>query len=126
MKIVRHGNKYHAKKVEIDGVKFDSQVEAKYYSAHVKGKHEHFSCHESFEIVPKFKLGKRSKRKRIYSPDFVIYDDKQNIVKVVDVKPAKITADASLRMALFEYIYQVPVIIAKLDYRSHLFIEKEF
>lgn len=126
MKIARHGNKYHAKKTEIDGIKFDSQAEASYYLAHVKGKYDHFSCHESFEIIPKFKLGKRNKRKRVYSPDFVIYDDEQNMIKVVDVKPAKITADASLRMTLFEYMYKIPVTIAKLDYRSHLFIEKEF
>ena len=120
------GNKYHAKPKKIDGITFDSKAEANYYLTNVKDRYEHFSCHESFEIIPKFKVGIKNKRHRVYSPDFVIYDDYGNLIKVIDVKPRKITTDASLRMNLFEYKYQIPVTIAKYNYRTKMFEESEF
>ena len=120
------GNKYHAKPQKIDGITFDSKAEANYYLMNVKARYEHFSCHESFEIIPKFKVGTKNKRHRVYSPDFVIYDDYGNLIKVIDVKPRKITTDASLRMNLFEYKYQIPVTIAKYNYRTKMFEESEF
>ncbi|CAJ2232208.1 DUF1064 domain-containing protein [Fructilactobacillus sanfranciscensis] len=120
------GNKYHAKPQKIDGITFDSKAEANYYLTWVKDCYEHFSCHERFEIIPKFKVGIKNKRHRVYSPDFVIYDENGKMIKVVDVKPSKITADASLRMNLFEYKYGIPVTIAKYNYRTNTFEESEF
>lgn len=120
------GNKYHAKPQKIDGITFDSKAEANYYLMNVKARYEHFSCHESFEIIPKFKVGTKNKRHRVYSCDFAIYDDYGNLIKVIDVKPRKITTDASLRMNLFEYKYGIPVTIAKYDYRTKMFEESEF
>ncbi|POH05340.1 DUF1064 domain-containing protein [Fructilactobacillus lindneri] len=102
------GNKYGAKKQIIDGIKFDSKAEAQYYLIYVKNNWKHFSVHESFEITPKFKLDKRNKRHRVYSPDFVKRDENGKILKVVDVKPEKITDGASLRMNQFEFIYKIP------------------
>ncbi|WP_429971299.1 DUF1064 domain-containing protein [Fructilactobacillus sp. Tb1] len=119
-------NKYHAKRQIIDGIKFDSKAEALYYQRHIKLLKKRFTCHKSFEIIPKFKVGKKNKRHRVYSPDFVIYDDDGNMTKVIDVKPTKITTDASLRMTLFESIYHIPVTIAKYNYRTKTFEESEF
>ncbi|WP_413627706.1 DUF1064 domain-containing protein [Fructilactobacillus vespulae] len=119
-------NKYHAKRQEIDGIKFDSKAEALYYQNHVILLRKHFTVHESFEIIPKFKVGKKNKRHRVYSPDFVLYDNDGNMTKVIDVKPTKVTADASLRMTLFEYKYGIPVTVAKYNYRTKTFEESEF
>nr|WP_252895489.1 DUF1064 domain-containing protein [Fructilactobacillus florum] len=83
------------------------------------------SIHESFVILDGITVNGKKRRRRRYTPDFVYRDEKGEITKVVDVKPTKITADASLRIAMFVFRYKVPVTIARYDSRSGLFEEKE-
>ncbi|MCL0330651.1 DUF1064 domain-containing protein [Apilactobacillus xinyiensis] len=108
---VKHKNKYHAKKLKIDGNSFDSKAEAGYYMK-LKYDHAEFKVHEQFEIVPKTRLAGKTHREAIYTPDFTIYKDGK-LIEAIDVKGYKITADASLRMRAFIAKYQIPVYIVK-------------
>ncbi|USS93981.1 DUF1064 domain-containing protein (plasmid) [Fructilactobacillus ixorae] len=119
-------NKYHAKKSIYKDMVFDSKAEMEYFIRHIDGKHEHWKRQEPFELVPRFKLGKRTKRRRIYKPDFCLYDSNRNLVKVIDVKGRKITADASFRMNLLEYKLGMPVTVARFNYKTNMFEEEEF
>lgn len=120
-KRVKSTSKYHAKKVELDGHKFDSKAEARYYSQ-LKQQGVDFKCHERFELIPTIKLAGKTNPKRSYTPDFSIYEDGK-LVRVIDVKGMRPTADASLRFALFRSKYAVPVYIARYDRKTGLFEE---
>lgn len=63
---------------------------------------------------------------RVYTPDFVIYQD-YKIVKVVDIKggSATDTTATRLRMIMFMRKYDMPVTIARYDYKTGLFVEKQ-
>ncbi|KRK58490.1 DUF1064 domain-containing protein [Fructilactobacillus fructivorans] len=121
---IKPKNKYHAKKIQADGITFDSRVEYMYYIRFIKNRYISFDDHKSFEITPRFKLNGKTHRKRVYSPDFIEYDTHGQMIKVVDVKGGKVTADASLRINEFEYLYQVPVVLARYNYRTKQFQEK--
>ncbi|QFQ90991.1 DUF1064 domain-containing protein [Lacticaseibacillus manihotivorans] len=125
-KPIRCASKYHARPAYAsDGTKCASQAEAKYYD-HLLFTHADFKFQQRFEIVPKFACNGKRYAHRVYTPDFVIYED-YKIVKVVDVKGgnATMTADARLRMMMFMWKYDTPVTIAEYDSRSGLFVEKQ-
>ena len=115
-------NKYHNHKQLYEGIEFDSLAEIAYYKL-LRIQKIDFKYHQSFEICPMFKIVGKSKRHRVYTPDFTIYKDNE-LVKAIDIKGMKMTADASLRMNLFMYKYDVPVIIARYDRKTHQFEEK--
>ena len=82
----KDGNKYHAKKIIIDGITFDSQKEGARYiqlKAQLKaGVIKNLNLQVKFPIVPK--KGK-NKRIRYYIADFVYQDEKGNFI-IEDVK----------------------------------------
>lgn len=121
----KRGNKYHAHKIEIDGIVFDSKLESRYYM-YLKSINANFVYQESFEIVHKFSVGGKNYSKRVYTPDFSIYEDGK-LIKVVDCKGGKatLTDASSLRMVIFMSMYQVPVILATWNTKTKSFDEKQ-
>lgn len=119
--------KYNAKKIVIDGQKFDSQAEARYYYNLKAQGITNFKTQESFVILDTLRLGGKTRSKRVYTPDFTFYDDTGQLIKVVDVKGgnATLTEASSLRMRIFIDRYQIPITVATFDKRTGLFIEKE-
>lgn len=118
-------NKYHARKYELDGHKFDSGLEAKYYEQLKRLKLD-FKVHEKFELIPKFKLDGKTIPKATYTPDFSRYEDGK-LISVVDTKGAPTMTDAArLRMKLFMKKYQVPVIIATWNRKTKTFNERKY
>lgn len=83
------GNKFHAKKIEYDGYKFDSMKELKRYQELKmleRGKAiHHLKVHVPFELIPKNKEFRAVK----YVADFVYYENETDFV-VEDVKGCKI------------------------------------
>jgi hypothetical protein len=101
-------NKYHARKVKLDGYTFDSQREAERYSElklmESAGLIKNLIVHPRFELFPKKGLPNGRIMKAIrYTADFQYIDRDGNII-VEDVK-GMITRDASLRMNLFQRQY---------------------
>jgi hypothetical protein len=100
-------NKYNNKKVTIDGIEFDSKIEARYY--------EHLKELEKQGVVSEFLLQKKylllegfdKNGKRIrpihYIADFEVhYAD--GTIEVVDIKGFE-TPDFRIKKKLFEYRY---------------------
>lgn len=118
--------KFNNQKNVVDGYKFDSKIEAKYYQ-YLKLMKADFKIHEKFEIQPAFYLDNPHKRESActYKPDFSIYEDGE-LISVVDVKGnrATLTEASRLRMKIFMSKYKVPVVIATLDYRTGIFQER--
>lgn len=121
----KRSNKFNAQKTVLDGITFDSKVEAKYYYR-LKQKQVNFNYHESFEVLPTQRLGGKTYRKVNYTPDFVLYDGDE-MIKVVDVKGgnATLTDAQKLRFKLFMNKYNVPVTVARFDYRTGTFSEEQ-
>lgn len=116
--------KFNNRHVTIDGITFDSKIEAEYYR-HLQALKIDFRYHQSFPLLPKFKIAGKAERGAVYTPDFTIYTDGK-LTSVVDTKGNKATmTDASrLRMKFFMYQYHVPVVIATQDRKTKVFEEK--
>jgi hypothetical protein len=122
----RGPSKYHARQAfASDGTKCASRAEARYYD-HLLFTHADFKYQQRFEIVPKFTCNGKRYSHRVYTPDFVIYQD-YKIVKVVDIKggSATDTTATRLRMIMFMQKYDMPVTIAHYDYKTGLFTEEQ-
>ena len=100
-------NKYRNKKVEIDGIKFDSKDEAQYYLYLKKqkedGKIKDFGLQQKFELQPSFKKDGKSHRAITYTVDFAVYKWNGE-VEYIDVKGME-TQQGLLRKKLFDYKY---------------------
>lgn len=100
-------NKYGNKKTEVDGILFDSAVEARYYM-HLKGLRDagivkRFEMQVTYELQPAFVKDGKKYHAINYVSDFVlIYDDGRT--EVVDVKGME-TADFKIKKKLFEFRY---------------------
>jgi hypothetical protein len=110
----KRANKYNANKVIVDGIKFDSEAEAKFYSylmeLHLTGEVKDFDLQPEYELQPKF-VNKRGKNilPIKYKADFLIhYHDKPS--EVIDVKGME-TADFKLKKKIFEYKYDQSLIL---------------
>lgn len=101
-------NKYNAKKIIVDGIKFDSEAEAQFY-AHLKAKKhkgeiKDFQLQPEYELQPKFKNPKGKTILPIkYKADFLV-THKDGTQEVIDVKGFE-TADFKLKKKMFEYKY---------------------
>lgn len=118
-------SKYGNKKIEVDGIMFDSKAEAEYYDLAVwqaQAEGWELKLQERFELLPKFELDGKKYRKIEYVPDFTFYKHGK-LVKVVDVKGMQ-TKDFKIKAKLFCHKYQVPLILAK-KYRN-TFKEERF
>lgn len=102
-------NKYGNKKVEVDGIKFDSKAEAKMYrqlkELELSNDIEDLIIHPKYELFPKLKLRDGTTQRAIsYSADFQFYDNRQKRLRVVDCKGWK-TQMYALRKKLFNYVF---------------------
>ncbi|AQL56429.1 DUF1064 domain-containing protein [Abyssicoccus albus] len=101
-------SKYGAKKIIVDGIKFDSKVEASYYKV-LKHKQEigevkDFELQPEIEIIPSFKYKNRKRRPMVYRMDFKVeyYD---GLIVYVDIKGMP-TPDAKLKRKLVEHMFR--------------------
>ena len=100
-------NKYGNKKVEVDGIKFDSKHEAEYYLHLKKLKEEckikDFRLQQKFELQPSFKKYGKTHRAITYTVDFAIYHNNGE-VEYIDVKGME-TQQGIMRKKMFDYLY---------------------
>ena len=111
----KKGNKYHAKKVERFGLKFDSEAELKRYIElqllHDAGEIKILELQPKFTLLPEFKTKKGKKIRAItYKADFA-YFLRDNTRVVEEVKGFE-TRDFILRAKLFQYMF--PDIVYKV------------
>lgn len=70
-------SKYGAKKITVDGYKFDSMDEARYYEyllkRKAKGEILNFELQPKFTLIPSFKYKGKTERTATYTLDFLIY-----------------------------------------------------
>lgn len=122
-------SKYGNKKVFVDGYKFDSKAEARYYEKlrdsgvsfmPLAGKYCAMQKTIPVQSPTVLKTGEKINAVS-YRADFVFYDG-PNIVKVVDVKGYQDDI-SKLKMKMFAKEYGYPVIFAKYDSKRDLFEE---
>jgi len=120
-------NKYNAKKVEIDGIVFDSRAEGMFYEHLLDLMHdgivESFEMQKPYTLLDKFPHPKTGKTIRAikYVPDFeVIYTDGR--VEVVDVKGMQ-TDIFKMKCKLFMFRYQIPLVLVKYNRTTKKFVE---
>ena len=120
-------NKYNAKKVEIDGIVFNSRAEGRFYEHLLDLMHdgvvESFEMQKPYTLLDKFPYPKTGKTIRAikYVPDFeVIYTDGR--VEVVDVKGMQ-TDVFRMKCKLFMFRYQIPLVLVKYNKKKKKFVE---
>lgn len=104
--------KYHNTKTVLDGIKFDSKLEAERY-AQLKileraGVIRSLELQPSFELLPSFRKNGKTWRKTVYKADFryILCEDDITIIEDVKGSIAVITDVFRLKQKLFEYKYQ--------------------
>ena len=102
--------KYFSKKVEVDGIKFDSKREANYYiklkELENEGKIKDLELQKNYLLQEKFKLGNKTRREITYRADFTYVTTEDDKLHVVDVKGYR-TEVYRLKKKLFEYKYGI-------------------
>lgn len=101
-------NKYENKKVTVDGIKFDSQLEANRYCElkilQRAGQIKDLRRQISFELQPGYKKNGRHIQSINYIADFVYYDVNKKKFIVEDTKGYK-TEIYKLKKKILEYVY---------------------
>lgn len=103
--------KYHNTKVVVDGIKFDSKLEAKRYGQlkmmERAGVIRDLELQPEYELIPSFKKGGKTWRRTVYRADFryVCAEDDKTIIEDVKGSKAVITDVFRLKQKLFEYLY---------------------
>lgn len=96
-------SKYNAKKVEYNGITFDSTVECEFYKFLEKqinvGKFDRIEIQPRYELIPKID----KQRKTEYIADFALWKNGE-LIEVIDVK-GMATETAKLKAKLFRYKY---------------------
>lgn len=104
---------YFGKKVPLDGHKFDSEAEVKFYLQFVKPSGMRFDVHPHYRVMDMFPVGGYKMRGMTYTPDFVVKRSDGSIAHVYDVKAGftrySVSTAARLRFKLFALRYHVPV-----------------
>lgn len=97
------------KKTIIDGIEFDSKLEANFYiylkQLQSEGKIDHFELQPEFILIPAFEKNGKKYRAIKYIADFKIYKANNDNFFVIDTK-GFITADFAIKEKLFNYIYK--------------------
>ena len=100
-------NKYHAKPVEIDGIKFDSKTEARRFQdlqlLERSGEIRQLRCHPRFALIPGFTYRGQRIRPSYYEADFAYHEGAEFVVE--DVKGAIETAVFKLKWKLMKSLY---------------------
>ena len=98
------GSKYKAIKTEVDGQKFDSKVEAKYYQylkeRAERGEIEDLELQPTFTLMEGFRRNGVKIRDIVYKADFTYYDVTKSEVVVCDVKGGDSTPEFKLKSKL--------------------------
>lgn len=102
------------KKVEIDGILFDSKLESEYYlelkRLQQNKKIHHFELQPEYVLIDAFTKNGKKYRKMTYTADFKVYTD-ENSFYLVDTKGFE-TEVFKLKEKLFNYLYQdIPLLI---------------
>ena len=121
-------SKYGAKKTEVDGIQFDSNIESDYYlhlmSRWAKGEIAGYSLQPSFILQESFKKDGKTHRKIEYRADFeIVHLD--GSIEIVDVKGFE-TADFKIKRKLFEkkYPYKLTLITYVKKYGGWIDIDE--
>lgn len=103
--------KYHNAKTIVDGIKFDSRLEAERY-AQLKileraGVIRDLELQPEYELIPSFKKNGKTWRRTVYKADFryILAEDDRIIIEDVKGSTAMITDVFRLKHKLFEYKY---------------------
>lgn len=103
--------KYHNKKTFIDGIKFDSKLEAERY-AQLKileraGIIRDLELQPEYELIPLFRKNGKTWRRTVYKADFryISCDGDRIIIEDVKGSISVITDVFRLKQKLFEYKY---------------------
>ena len=100
--------KYHNQKTEIDGITFDSKLEANRYSElkilERAGTISGLQLQPEFELIPPFTKNGKKYRGMNYVADFTYYDNQEKRVVVEDTKGFE-TDVYKLKKKMFEYMY---------------------
>lgn len=104
-------NKYHAKKVTVDGITFDSKKEARRYSELLllerAGQITHLERQVNFELIPSQKInGKVAERAVTYKADFTYYENGNYVVE--DTKGIK-TKDYIIKRKLMLSVFGIRI-----------------
>jgi hypothetical protein len=99
----KKGNKFNAKKVTVDGIKFDSKAESEYY-LHLKelkerGQIKDFELQPPFVLQESFRLRGELVRQIKYVADFRVFENDGSTF-IVDVKGME-TADFKIKKKLY-------------------------
>lgn len=98
--------KYHNKKTIVNGITFDSKLEAKRYNElklmERSGIIKDLQLQPSFELIPTFKKNGKTFRACSYKADFTYYDQEKQQQIVEDTKGFE-TKDYKIKKKLFEY-----------------------
>lgn len=102
--------KYHNKKTFIDGIKFDSKLEAERYAQlkmmECAGVIRDLELQPEYELIPSFRKNGKTWRRTVYKADFrYISCDDKTIIEDVKGSTAVITDVFRLKQKLFEYKY---------------------
>jgi hypothetical protein len=107
--------KFNAKKTTVDGIQFDSKIEAQYYLHLLKlkeeGKISGFITQPTFTLQEGFKKNGKTYRPIKYVADFAITYASGN-KEIVDVKGYE-TSDFKIKKKLFEKKYPFPLVLVK-------------
>lgn len=101
-------HKYNARKIEVDGIRFDSKAEADYYLylKYLQSINEvrSFYLQPVINLLPSFKYNGKTIRKMDYRLDFKVeYMDGK--VEYIDVK-GMATTDAKMKLKIARYLNQ--------------------
>lgn len=103
--------KYHNTKTVIDGIKFDSKLEAERY-AQLKileraGVIRDLELQPEYELIPSFRKNGKTWRRAVYKADFryILAEDDSYIIEDVKGSTEVITDVFRLKKKLFEYKY---------------------
>lgn len=114
--------KYHNKKIVIDGIKFDSKLEAERYGQlkmmERAGVIRELELQPSFELIPSFKKNGKTWRRTVYKADFryILAEGDRIIIEDVKGSTAVITDVFRLKQKLFEYKhpeYTISIVTSK-------------
>ncbi len=103
--------KYHNIKISVDGIKFDSKLEAERY-VQLKileraGVIRDLELQPEYELIPSFRKNGKTWRKTVYKADFryILCEDDKIIIEDVKGSTVVITDVFRLKQKLFEYRY---------------------
>lgn len=108
-------NKYRSRKVEVNGIKFDSKKEMERYKVLLLQEHlgeiQHLQRQVKFELIPSQReFGKVIERPCNYVADFVYLKDGQKVVEdVKGLKKSEAYALYSIKRKLMLYVHGIKI-----------------